>query len=258
MILFPAIDLKDGSCVRLRHGEMASATVFNDDPGAQAAAFECQGFTWVQIVDLNGAFAGRPVNGAAVDSILAAVKIPVQLGGGIRDLATIELWVSKGVRRVILGTAAVRDPTLVRDACKHFPGQVAVGIDALDGRVAVAGWAETSDLTAIELAKRFEDAGVAAIIFTDIGRDGALGGLNLEGTVAVAKATPIPVIASGGLASLCDVEALLRPEHAMLEGAITGRALYDGRIDPAKALSLIAASNSATRRRPDAAGGQRC
>ena len=258
MILFPAIDLKDGSCVRLRHGKMASATVFNDDPGAQAAAFECQGFTWIHIVDLNGAFAGRPVNGAAVDSILAAVKIPVQLGGGIRDLATIELWVSKGVRRVILGTAAVRDPTLVRDACKHFPGQVAVGIDARDGRVAVAGWAETSDITAIELAKRFEDAGVAAIIFTDIGRDGALGGLNLEGTVAVAKATPIPVIASGGLASLCDVEALLRPEHAMLEGAITGRALYDGRIDPAKALSLIAASDFATRNRPVAAGGQRC
>ena len=258
MILFPAIDLKDGNCVRLRHGEMATATVFNDDPGAQAAAFAAQGFAWVHIVDLNGAFAGRPVNGSAVDAILAAVNIPVQLGGGIRDLATIELWLSKGVRRVILGTAAVRDPELVRNACRKFPGQIAVGIDAREGRVAVAGWAETSDITAIELAKRFEDAGVAAIVFTDIGRDGALGGLNLEGTVAVAKATSIPVIASGGLASLTDIEALLRPENARLEGAITGRALYDGRIDPAKALSLMAASDTRSARRPDAAGDQRC
>ncbi len=252
MILFPAIDLKDGNCVRLRHGEMASATVFNDDPGAQAAVFERQGFAWVHIVDLNGAFAGRPVNGAAVDAILGAVSIPVQLGGGIRDLATIELWLSKGVRRVILGTAAVRDPNLVREACREFPGQIAVGIDARDGRVAVAGWAETSDITAIELAKRFEDAGVAAIVFTDIGRDGALGGLNLEGTVAVAKATSIPVIASGGLASLADIEALLRPENAMLEGAITGRALYDGRIDPAKALFLLSHPTPLARSRPDA------
>ncbi len=239
MILFPAIDLKDGSCVRLKHGEMASATVFNDDPGAQAATFERQGFGWVHIVDLNGAFAGRPVNGAAVDAILQAVTIPVQLGGGIRDLGTIETWLSKGVRRVIMGTAAVRDPALVRDACRKFPGQVAVGIDAREGRVAVAGWAEASDMTAVELARRFEDAGVVAIIFTDIGRDGALGGLNLEGTVALAKATSIPVIASGGLASMADIEALIRPEHAMLEGAITGRALYDGRIDPAAALAVI-------------------
>ena len=239
MILFPAIDLKDGNCVRLKHGEMASATVFNDDPGAQAATFERQGFAWVHIVDLNGAFAGRPVNGAAVDAILRAVTVPVQLGGGIRDLATIETWLSKGVRRVILGTAAVRDPALVRDACRKFPGQVAVGIDAREGRVAVAGWAEASDMTAVELAQRFEDAGVAAIIFTDIGRDGALGGLNLDGTVALAKATSIPVIASGGLASMADIEALMLTQHAMLEGAITGRALYDGRIDPVAALELI-------------------
>ena len=239
MILFPAIDLKDGNCVRLKHGEMASATVFNDDPGGQAATFERQGFAWVHIVDLNGAFAGRPVNGAAVDAILRAVTVPVQLGGGIRDLATIETWLSKGVRRVILGTAAVRDPALVRDACRKFPGQVAVGIDAREGRVAVAGWAEASDMTAVELAQRFEDAGVAAIIFTDIGRDGALGGLNLDGTVALAKATSIPVIASGGLASMADIEALMLPQHAMLEGAITGRALYDGRIDPVAALELI-------------------
>jgi phosphoribosylformimino-5-aminoimidazole carboxamide ribotide isomerase len=249
MILFPAIDLKDGQCVRLKHGEMGSATVFSDDPGAQAATFAAQGFQWVHIVDLNGAFAGRPVNGAAVDAILSVVKIPVQLGGGIRDLGTIEMWLGKGVRRVILGTAAVRDPALVREACRKFPGRVTVGIDARAGRVAVAGWAEESDIMAAELAHRFEDAGVAAIIFTDIGRDGALGGLNLEGTVALAKATSIPVIASGGLASMADIEALLRPEHAVLEGAITGRALYDGRIDPRTALSLIAASDSATRNR---------
>lgn len=243
MILFPAIDLKDGQCVRLQHGEMSSATIFNDDPGAQAAKFEAQGFGWLHIVDLDGAFAGRPVNGQAVDAILGAVKIPVQLGGGIRDLATIEMWLTKGVRRVILGTAALRKPDLVREACIKFPGRIAVGIDARDGRVAVAGWAEQSNVMVAELARRFEDAGVAAIIFTDIGRDGALGGLNLEGTVALARATAIPVIASGGLASMADVEALLRPEHAVLEGAITGRALYDGRIDPAKALSLLAASD---------------
>jgi phosphoribosylformimino-5-aminoimidazole carboxamide ribotide isomerase len=243
MILFPAIDLKDGQCVRLKHGEMASATVFNDAPGAQALKFEEQGFEWIHIVDLNGAFAGRPVNGAAVDAILAAVGIPVQLGGGIRDLATIEMWLGKGVRRVILGTAAVRDPGLVREACKRFPGRIAVGIDARDGRVAVAGWAEESNIVAAELAHRFEDAGVAAIIFTDIGRDGALGGLNLEATVALARATAIPVIASGGLASLADIEALLRPENSGLEGAITGRALYDGRIDPAKALALLNAAS---------------
>jgi len=190
MILFPAIDLKDGQCVRLKHGEMGSATIFNDDPGAQAAKFEAQGFGWLHIVDLDGAFAGRPVNGQAVDAILSAVKIPVQLGGGIRDLATIEMWLAKGVRRVILGTAAVRKPELVREACIKFPGRIAVGIDARDGRVAVAGWAEESNVMVAELARRFEDAGVAAIIFTDIGRDGALGGLNLEGTVALADLPP--------------------------------------------------------------------
>jgi phosphoribosylformimino-5-aminoimidazole carboxamide ribotide isomerase len=240
VILFPAIDLKDGACVRLRLGDMDQATVFNDDPGAQARSFEDQGFGWVHIVDLNGAFAGRPVNGDAVDAILGAVSIPVQLGGGIRDMATIEMWLAKGVRRVILGTVAVRDPDLVRDACKAFPGRVAVGIDARGGRVAVEGWADTSDLEAAELAKRFEDCGVAAIIFTDIDRDGILKGLNLPATIALAEATSIPVIASGGLASMDDIEALCSPEAAKLEGAITGRALYDGRIDPAEALAMLA------------------
>ena len=239
MILFPAIDLKDGACVRLKLGEMSQATVFNTDPAAQARDFEAQGFEWLHIVDLNGAFAGRPVNGAAVEAILAAVRMPVQLGGGIRDMATIEAWLEKGIRRVILGTVAVRDPALVRAACARFPGRVAVGIDAKGGKVAVEGWAETSELSAIELAKRFEDAGVAAIIYTDIDRDGVLLGLNLAGTVELARATRIPVIASGGLASIEDVKALLAPEHAMLEGAITGRALYDGRIDAKAALALL-------------------
>jgi phosphoribosylformimino-5-aminoimidazole carboxamide ribotide isomerase len=242
MILFPAIDLKDGQCVRLKHGEMADATVFNDDPAAQAADFERQGFQWLHIVDLNGAFAGKPVNGSAVEAILKTLTIPAQLGGGIRDLATIDAWLTKGIRRVILGTVAVRDPGLVRDACKRFPGQIVVGIDARDGLVAVEGWAETSTLGTHDLAARFEDAGVAAIVFTDIGRDGAMKGLNLDATVALARATAIPVIASGGLASMADVEALVRPECALLEGAITGRALYDGRLDPANALQLIAAS----------------
>ena len=239
MILFPAIDLKDGKCVRLKLGEMDQATVFNDDPAAQARVFESQGFEWLHIVDLNGAFAGRPVNAGAVDAILAAVSIPVQLGGGIRDLATIDMWLGKGVRRVILGTVAVHNPNLVREACRQFPGRIAVGIDAKGGRVAVEGWAEVSELTAAELAQRFEDAGVAAIIYTDIERDGVLKGLNLPATAELARATRIPVIASGGLASLADVEALLRPEYAMLEGAITGRALYDGRLDAGKALALI-------------------
>jgi phosphoribosylformimino-5-aminoimidazole carboxamide ribotide isomerase len=242
MILFPAIDLKDGQCVRLKHGDMADATVFNDDPAAQAAAFERQGFEWLHIVDLNGAFAGKPVNGQAVDEILKTLTIPAQLGGGIRDLATIEAWLSKGIRRVILGTIAVRDPGLVKEACRRFPGQIVVGIDARDGLVAVEGWAETSILGTHELAARFEDAGVAAIVFTDIGRDGALKGLNLDATIALARATGIPVIASGGLASIADIEALVRPESSLLEGAITGRALYDGRLDPASALQLIAAS----------------
>ncbi|MFM1815130.1 MAG: hypothetical protein RLZ98_1825 [Pseudomonadota bacterium] len=225
--------------MRLKLGEMSEATVFNDNPAAQARTFEQQGFRWLHVVDLNGAFEGRPVNGAAVESILAAVRMPVQLGGGIRDLATVEMWLGKGLRRVILGTAAVRDPGLVREACRKFPGQIAVGIDARGGKVAVEGWAEASELTAIELAQRFEDAGVAAIIYTDIDRDGILKGLNLESTAALAKATSIPVIASGGLASIEDVKALMLPEYAMLEGAISGRALYDGRLDPAEAMRIL-------------------
>ena len=242
LILFPAIDLKDGQCVRLKLGEMNAATVFNDDPADQAATFEAQGFKYLHIVDLNGAFAGKPVNGQAVEAILKAVKMPVQLGGGIRDLDTIETWLIKGIRRVILGTIAVRNPKLVREACKRFPGRVAVGIDAKGGKVAVEGWAETSELTATDLAKRFEDAGVSAIIYTDIDRDGVLKGLNLESTADLARSTKIPIIASGGLASIEDIQALLRPEYKMLEGAITGRALYDGRIDPREALALLASS----------------
>jgi phosphoribosylformimino-5-aminoimidazole carboxamide ribotide isomerase len=239
MILFPAIDLKDGRCVRLARGEMAAATVFNDDPAAQALTFQAQGFRYLHVVDLNGAFAGRPVNAAAVRTILNAIDMPVQLGGGFRDLATIERWLADGVRRVILGTAALRDPGLVRDACRRFPDRVAVGIDARDGKVAVEGWAETSTLTALEMARRYEDAGVAAIVYTDIDRDGILKGLNLTATAEIARATSIPVIASGGLAGIDDVKALLRPEHAMLEGAIAGRALYDGRLDARQALALL-------------------
>jgi phosphoribosylformimino-5-aminoimidazole carboxamide ribotide isomerase len=239
MILFPAIDLKDGQCVRLKLGEMAQATVFNDNPAAQARAFAAQGFQYLHIVDLNGAFAGKPVNAAAVEAILAAVSIPVQLGGGIRDAAMVETWLAKGITRVILGTAAVRDPGFVRDACRRFPGRVAVGIDARAGKVAVEGWAQTSELTALELARRFEDAGVSAIIYTDIERDGVLKGLNLPATLELARSTSIPVIASGGLAGLDDVKALLAPQNALLEGAIAGRALYDGRLDATQALSLI-------------------
>jgi len=242
LILFPAIDLKDGQCVRLKLGEMQAATVFNDDPAAQARAFQDQGFQYLHIVDLNGAFAGEPVNGAAVEAILKAVTIPVQLGGGIRDFETIEMWLSKGIKRVILGTAAVRNPDVVVRACRDYPGRIAVGIDAKGGKVAVEGWAETAELTAVDLARRFEDVGVAAIIYTDIERDGILKGLNLEATAALARATKIPVIASGGLASIDDIKALLRPEHGMLEGAIMGRALYDGRIDPREALALVAAA----------------
>jgi phosphoribosylformimino-5-aminoimidazole carboxamide ribotide isomerase len=242
MILYPAIDLKDGSCVRLARGEMAQATVFNDDPSAQACTFASQGFSWLHIVDLNGAFAGRPVNAPAVEAILAAVPMRVQLGGGIRDLATIEMWLGKGVRRVVLGTAAVKDPPLVRQACRKFPGRIVVGIDARGGRVAVEGWAETSELAAVELARRFEDAGVAAIVYTDIDRDGVLQGLNLPATAELARATSIPVIASGGVAGLEDVRALLLPDYAILQGAIAGRALYDGRLDARAALALLSRS----------------
>ena len=240
MILFPAIDLKDGACVRLRQGEMDSATVFNADPAAQALAFESQGFEWLHIVDLNGAFEGKPVNEKAVEDILHAVHIPIQLGGGIRDLDTIVMWLEKGIDRVILGTVAVRDPALVREAAHDFPGCIAVGIDARDGKIAVEGWAETSEMTAIDLARKFEDAGIAAIIYTDIARDGELAGLNLEATATLARAISIPVIASGGLASIEDVRNLLKPDYKILEGAIAGRALYDGRLDPAEALSLLA------------------
>ena len=243
MILFPAIDLKDGKCVRLRQGEMGQATVFNDDPAAQARSFEAAGFQWLHMVDLNGAFAGRPVNWEAVERVLRAVSIPVQLGGGIRDMGTIEVWLQQGVARVILGTAAVRDPRLVRDACRRFPGRIAVGIDARAGRVAVQGWAETSELSVVELASRFEDAGVAAIIYTDIARDGLLGGLDLDGTLALAGATSIPVIASGGLGGIEDVRRLLEPRFRVIAGAIAGRALYDGRLDAAEALALIAAAD---------------
>jgi phosphoribosylformimino-5-aminoimidazole carboxamide ribotide isomerase len=239
MILFPAIDLKDGQCVRLKLGDMDQATVFNDDPAAQALSFEAQGFEWLHLVDLNGAFAGKPVNKTAVEAILGAVKIPVQLGGGIRNLGQIEAWLNQGIRRVILGTVALRDPDLVREACRTFPGRIAVGIDARGGRVAVEGWAETSDLAATDLARRFSDAGVSAIIFTDVDRDGILKGLNIESTLELARAVPIPVIASGGLASMDDIHRMLHPDCRILEGAISGRALYDGRIDVPEALRLL-------------------
>jgi phosphoribosylformimino-5-aminoimidazole carboxamide ribotide isomerase len=239
VILFPAIDLKNGEAVRLQQGDMARATVFSRDPAAQARAFAEQGFTYLHLVDLDGAFAGKPVNAAAVERILAAVKIPVQLGGGIRDRATIDAWLSKGIARVIIGTAAVRDPALVKAAARVYPGRVAVGLDARDGQIAVEGWSKTAALSALDLARRFEDAGVAAIVYTDVNRDGMLGGLNLDATIALAEAISLPVIASGGLASLADVRALLEPRAQKLEGAIAGRALYDGRLDPAAALSLL-------------------
>jgi phosphoribosylformimino-5-aminoimidazole carboxamide ribotide isomerase len=245
MILFPAIDLKDGKCVRLEQGDMARATVFNLDPAAQASAFAAQGFEYLHVVDLDGAFAGKPVNAQAVERMLKTVSMPVQLGGGIRDMKTVQAWLDKGVARVIIGTAAVRDPALVKEAAKTFPGRVAVGLDARDGKVAVEGWAETSQVTALEIAQRFEDAGVTAIIFTDIARDGLLKGLNLDATIALAESISVPVIASGGLASIEDVRALLAPRASKLAGAIAGRALYDGRLDPAAALALIRNSRAA-------------
>ena len=244
MILYPAIDLKDGSCVRLLRGDMDAATVFSTEPAEQAQRFEAAGFEWLHLVDLNGAFAGRPVNGDAVEAILGAVKLPVQLGGGIRNMATIDFWLEHGVRRVILGTIALKDPELVRVACQRHPGRIVVGIDARDGLVAVEGWARISQVRALDLALRFEDAGVAAIVYTDIDRDGALGGVNVEATADLAFALTTPVIASGGVASLADLEALRAVESAGIEGVICGRALYDGRIEPAAALALLKAESA--------------
>lgn len=238
MILYPAIDLKDGACVRLLRGEMDAATVFNDDPGAQARAFLATGAEWLHVVDLNGAFAGKPVNAEAVERILAAVggRLPVQLGGGIRSVEGARAWIERGVRRVVLGTVAVKNADVVRDCCREFPGKVAVGIDARDGRVAVEGWAEATEIEALDLARRFEDAGVAAIIYTDIERDGALGGVNVEATAALARSISIPVIASGGVKDLADIRALM--EAGVIAGAISGRALYDGRLDLREAVAL--------------------
>ena len=247
MILFPAIDLKDGLCVRLKQGDMARATVFNRDPAAQAHIFETQGFRHLHVVDLDGAFAGKPMNVGAVERILETVGLCVQLGGGIRDMATIEGWLSKGVNRVIIGTAAVRNPALVRQAAKAFPKRIAVGLDARDGRVAVEGWAETAELSALDIARRFEDAGVGAIVYTDVSRDGMLQGINWDATIALADAISIPVIASGGLASIEDVKRLLEPRARKLEGAIAGRALYDGRLDAQEALALIRAARTQNR-----------
>jgi phosphoribosylformimino-5-aminoimidazole carboxamide ribotide isomerase len=239
VILFPAIDLKNGECVRLVRGDMEQATVFNVDPAAQAKAFEAQGFGYLHVVDLDGAFAGKPVNASAVERILHVTGMKVQLGGGVRDLRTVAGWLEKGVARVIIGTAALKDPDFVREAARLFPGRIAVGIDARDGRVAVEGWAMQSDVSALDLGRIFEDSGVAALIYTDIARDGAMQGLNIAQTVALAEAVSIPVIASGGLASLDDVKRLLQPDCAKLAGAISGRALYDGRLDPAEALALL-------------------
>jgi phosphoribosylformimino-5-aminoimidazole carboxamide ribotide isomerase len=244
VILFPAIDLKEGLAVRLEQGDMARATVFNNDPAVQAVTFEQQGFKYLHIVDLDGAFAGKPVNRASVDRILSTAGCKVQLGGGIRNMATVEGWLTRGITRVIIGTAAVRDPDFVKEAAKKFPGRVAVGLDARDGKVAVEGWAEVSELTVFDIAKRFEDAGVAAIIYTDVARDGMLKGINWDSTIALADAISIPVIASGGLASIDDVKMLVSPRANKLEGAIAGRALYDGRLDPAAALALIKASRT--------------
>ncbi|MBS0275139.1 MAG: 1-(5-phosphoribosyl)-5-[(5-phosphoribosylamino)methylideneamino]imidazole-4-carboxamide isomerase [Proteobacteria bacterium] len=240
MILFPAIDLKDGHCVRLQRGAMESATVFNADPAAQAKSFADAGFEWLHCVDLNGAFDGRSTNAAAIKAIRAAIRLPIQLGGGIRDMAAIEGWLAAGISRVILGTAALKNPALVKTAAHKFPGKIAVGIDARDGKVAVEGWAETSQLDVADLARRFEDVGVAAIIFTDIARDGMLGGVNVEATAALARAVRIPVIASGGVAGIEDIQALKATGERNMLGVIIGRALYDGRIDPKAALDIAA------------------
>lgn len=242
MILYPAIDLKDGACVRLKRGEMDQATIFNTDPAAQARAFAEAGFEYLHCVDLNGAFEGRSANADAIRAIRAAIELPIQLGGGIRDRAGIESWLEAGITRVILGTAALRNPELVKEAAGAHPGRIAVGIDAKDGKVAVEGWAETSELEAGEMARRFEDAGVAAIIFTDIARDGMLGGVNVEATAKLANSVRIPVIASGGVAGIGDIEALLATKEPNIQGVIIGRALYDGRIDPAAALQLSKAA----------------
>jgi len=239
MILFPAIDLKDGQCVRLKLGLMDEATVFNDSPADQARAWADAGYEYLHLVDLNGAFEGKPVNAPAVEAIIAATDLPVQLGGGIRDMATIEGWLDRGITRVILGTVAVKNPQLVKDACKAFPGKVVLGIDAKGGYVATEGWAEASDLSAIELAKRFEDAGAAAIVYTDIDRDGILAGVNVDATVALADAVSTPVIASGGVASIDDLIALKATNCTGIEGVISGRALYDGRINPDEALKVL-------------------
>ena len=244
MILFPAIDLKEGACVRLIKGDMNQATLYNEDPAAQARQFAQTGFKWLHLVDLDGAFEGRSVNGAAVSAIIDAIDIPIQLGGGIRSIEHIEKWLANGVARIILGTIALQNPELVKKACQLFPGRIAVGIDARGGKVAVEGWAAESQIEVVELARRFEDAEVAAIIYTDIDRDGVLAGINWQATIALANAVSIPIIASGGLASMADIERLTEPDCAALAGAISGRALYDGRIDPSEALALLAKANS--------------
>jgi phosphoribosylformimino-5-aminoimidazole carboxamide ribotide isomerase len=239
MIIFPAIDLKDGRCVRLKRGEMASATVFNDDPAAQAQSFAGAGFHWIHCVDLNGSFEGRSANGDAIRAIRRSVSLPIQLGGGIRDMAGIGYWLDAGITRVILGTAALNDPALVKEAARRFPDRIVVAADARGGKVAVQGWAEVSEITPVELAKRFEDVGVAAILFTDVDGDGLLGGVNVGATASLARAVQIPIIASGGVGSLADLEALLAAKEPNIKGVVVGRALYDGRIDPAEAIRLM-------------------
>jgi phosphoribosylformimino-5-aminoimidazole carboxamide ribotide isomerase len=238
VILFPAIDLKDGRCVRLKRGAMESATVFNDDPAAQALTFERAGFSWLHCVDLDGAFSGKPANADAIKAIRAATKLPIQLGGGIRNMAAIEGWLAAGISRVILGTIALKNPALVKDAARAFPGRIVVGADAVGGKIATEGWAEVSDLTPADLGRRFEDVGVAAILFTDVDGDGLLGGVNVEATAALARAVRIPVIASGGVGSIADIEALMAANEANIEGVVIGRALYDGKIEPGQALAL--------------------